>query len=379
MKFWQTVKSFVLQYKVLLALYLLITLFTYFQLTSFGHNNNFIIYRESVFHFLSGLPLYIEYPEKYFDLFYDNPVFPVLFMPFAMLPVNGGILAWILFTSLCCFLIFRYMPLGDRKNQLFMLFIMFDLMNNLGHTQTNPFLLAFMIMSWSLIEKGKPFWSAMFMALSFLIKGYGGIVGLLCFYTKDWYKMILYGLFWMLAINSLILLFVTPAQAIQYYQDWLQIISSDKIKESYSVYGWVTNFKLNIPEFYILSTALAALGGFLILHFFAGKNRTHLISFLLIWVIVFNRASEPATYIMAIGGVTLWHLSRPKNTVSDILFWVTILVSTIIPKDLIGWLDKLRYDYYIKTLLCLLVMADIYIYTAKQALLNFNNNKPATV
>ena len=76
MKFWQTVKSFVLQYKVLLALYVLITLFTYFQLTSFGHNNNFIIYRESVFHFLKGLPLYIEYPEQYFDLFLLQSCFP---------------------------------------------------------------------------------------------------------------------------------------------------------------------------------------------------------------------------------------------------------------------------------------------------------------
>lgn len=379
MKFWQTVKSFVLQYKVLLALYVLVTLFTYFQITTLGHNNNFVIYRESVFHFLKGLPLYIEYPEKYFDLFYYNPVFPVFFMPFAMLPINGGILAWILFTAIICFFIFRYMPLGDKRNQLFIFFIMFDLMNNLGHTQTNPFLLAFMLMSWALIEKKKPFWSAMFMALSFLIKGYGGIVGLLCFYSKDWFKMILYGLFWMLAINSLMLLFITPAQAIQYYQDWLQIISSDKIKESYSVYGWVNNFKLNISETYILVIALATMLGFLLLHFFAGKNRTHLTAFLLIWVIVFNRASEPATYIIASGGVILWHLSRPKNTASTILFWVTILVSAIIPTGILGWLDTLRYDYYIKTLLCLLVIADIYIYTAKQAMLNHKNNKPATL
>lgn len=379
MKFWQTVKTFVLQYKVLLALYVLVTVVTYFQITTLGHNNNFVIFRESVFHFLKGLPLYIEYPDKYFDLFYYNPIFPVFFMPFAMLPINIGILAWILFTAISCFFIFKYLPLGDKKSQLFMFFILFDLMNNLGHTQTNPFLLAFMLMSWALIEKKKPLWSAMFMALSFLIKGYGGIVGLLCFYNKDWFKMILYGLFWMLAINSLMLLFVTPAQAIQYYQDWLQIISSDKIKESYSVYGWVTNFKLNIPETYILATAVATLLGFLVLHFFGGKNRTHLTAFLLIWVIVFNRASEPATYIIAIGGVVLWHLSRPKNSVSLVLFWVTILVSSIIPLGMIGWLDKLRYDYYIKTLLCLLVMADIYIYTAQRALLNFNNNKPATV
>ena len=36
-------------------------------------------------------------------------------------------------------------------------------------------------------------------------------------------------------------------------------------------------------------------------------------------------------------------------------------------------------DVYKRQLLCLLVMADIYIYTAQQARLNFNNNKPATV
>lgn len=376
MKFLQTVKSFVLQYKILLVLYILATLFVYYQLLIFGHNNNYIIYRQSVFHFLQSQPLYVEYPTEYYDLFYYNPVFSVFFMPFALLPIKVGMLVWVLFTALCCFFIFRCMPLKDKQNQLFMVFILFDLVNNLGHTQTNPFLLAFILMSWVLIEKDKPFLSALFMALSFLIKGYGGIIGLLCFYYKGWYKMIGYGLFWMIVLNATTLLFITPEQIITYYQEWLHIISGDTIKESYSVYGWVKNLQLNLPESYILITALTALLAYIPLHFWAGKNKAHLVAFLLIWVIVFNRASEPATYIMAIGGVALWYLVRPKNTAFTILFWVTLLVSSIIPKDIIAFLDKLRYDYYIKALLCLLVLADIYIFTAKQAILNFRNKKP---
>lgn len=376
MKFLQTVKSFVLQYKILLVLYILATLFVYYQLLIFGHNNNYIIYRQSVFHFLQSQPLYVEYPTEYYDLFYYNPVFSVFFMPFALLPIKVGMLVWVLFTALCCFFIFRCMPLKDKQNQLFMVFILFDLVNNLGHTQTNPFLLAFILMSWVLIEKDKPFLSALFMALSFLIKGYGGIIGLLCFYYKGWYKMIGYGLFWMIVLNATMLLFITPEQIIIYYQEWLNIISGDTIKESYSVYGWVKKLQLNLPESYILITALIALVAYIPLHFWAGKNKAHLVAFLLIWVIVFNRASEPATYIMAIGGVALWYLVRPKNTAFTILFWVTLLVSSIIPKDIIAFLDKLRYDYYIKALLCLLVLADIYIFTAKQAILNFRNKKP---
>ncbi|OSZ78712.1 hypothetical protein CAP35_10820 [Chitinophagaceae bacterium IBVUCB1] len=374
-----TVKKNVLQYKVLLMLYVLAALFVYIQLLAFGHNNNFIIYRQSVFHFLDSLPLYAEYPSEYYDLFYYNPVFPLFFMPFGLLPIGIGMLVWVIFTALTCFIIFRYLPLKDEENYIFILLILFDIVNNLGHTQTNPFVLAFMLAAWSSLQNGKPFLSSLFMVLSFLIKGYGGIIGLLCFYNKTWYKMIAYGLFWMLILNAALLLFITPAQIITYYQDWLQIISGDKIKESYSVYGLATVVGWTIAERYILIIAILCFLFYLVIHFFAGKNMSQLVAFLLIWVIIFNRASEPATYIIAIGGVLLWYISRPKSKWSSLLFWVTILGSSIIPKDIIPLLDKLRYEYFIKTLLCMLVLGDIYFFTARRALVNLKNNKPITV
>lgn len=366
-----------MQYKVLLALYILVTLFSFWQLVESDHINNFYIFRASSYHLLKGLPLYIEYPAEYFDLFYYNPVFPILFMPFALLPLKLGILAWISVTAVGCYIIFRKLPMLDEDKKVFIFLIMFDVMNNLTHTQTNPLLLAFMLMSWAMLAKHKSFWAALFMTLSFLIKGYGGIVGLLVFYYKDWYKVILYGIFWMIAINCLLLFFMPLDAAIVYYKDWLAIISSDTIKESYSVYGLVKNMHWNISETYILLTAFATLTAYVIMQYMSGaKTMRHLVAFLLVWVTVFNRASEPATYIIAMAGAILWYLSRPRNTVSSIIFWLTITISTLIPTDIWPYFDKIKYEYYLKSIFCLLILTDMFAYTTNQLVLKFKS-RPA--
>jgi hypothetical protein len=378
MQFFNRVKTYVLQYKVLLVLYVIVTLFSYWQLIESDHLNNFYIFRASSYHLLKGLPLYIEYPAEYFDLFYYNPVFPVLFMPFALLPLKAGILLWISVTAIGCYVMFRQLPMLDSDRKVFIFLIMFDVMNNLTHTQTNPLLFAFMLLSWTMLAKRKPFWAALFMTLSFLIKGYGGIIGLLCFYYKSWYKVILYGIFWMLAINSLLLLFMPLDAAIQYYKDWLAIISSDTIKESYSVYGLVKNLHWNISETYILLTAFITLAAYVVMQYVSGaRTMKHLVAFLLVWVTVFNRASEPATYIIAMGGAILWYLSRPKNTLSTIIFWLTITISTLIPTDIWPYFDKIKYDYYLKSIFCLLILTDMFAYTSNQLAIKLNSRKAA--
>ncbi len=363
------VKEFVLQYRVLLVLYILVTLFSYWQLIESNHYNNFKIFRESSYHLLQHKPLYIEYPAEYFDLFYYNPVFTVLFMPFALLPIKLGMLAWITVAALGCFYIFKNLPMDARRNMIFIFLIMFDVMNNLTHTQTNPLLLAFMLMSWAMLEKRKPFLAALFMTLSFLIKGYGGIVGLLCFYYKSWYKVILYGIFWMIVLNALLLFFVPFNEVVVYYKDWLEIISGDTIKESYSVYGLITNLHLNIPETYILLFALVVLVAYVAMQYMSGvKTMVHMVAFLLVWVTVFNRASEPATYIIAVAGMILWYVSRPPNKLSSAIFWVAITISTLIPTDIIPAFDKMKYEYYLKSICCLFIIADMFAYTTSMVM-----------
>ncbi|WP_118952134.1 glycosyltransferase family 87 protein [Taibaiella helva] len=358
-------KSLLLNSRTIAFLYLAITVVSCVQLILIDQNNNFYIFRSSSYHLLKGMPLYVAYPKEYFDFFYYNPVFPVLFMPFALLPLYVGLVVWLCTISVCCYFIFKKIPLPENKVKAFLLLLLFDLHNNLDHTQTNPFVLSFMLLVWILMEKEKLFWASMFIVLCFLIKGYGGIICLLCLYYRNWYKMIFYGIFWMIAFHLLLLLFVSPHTAIQYYSDWLQVISGDGIKESYSIYGVLKNLDEVLPEQFILVSALLILAVFMVMQFFKRqKEKSHIVAFLLIWVIVFNRASESATYIIAIAGCAIWYLSRPPNKISSILFWTTMLVATLIPTDISRAFDDFRYHYYLKCVLSLFIMADILIYTA---------------
>jgi hypothetical protein len=379
MKHLTRLKSLLFDNKSILFLYLAITLVAVLQL-SVDRNNNFRIFRSSTLHLLQGLPLYIEYPKEYYDFFYYNPVFPILFMPFALMPLFPSLVLWLLATALCCYFVFKKLPLTDHKVKAFMLLLLFDLHNNLDHQQTNPFVLSFMLLVWILMEKEKLFWASMFIVLSFLIKGYGGIICLLCLYYKNWYKMIFYGLFWLLAFHSLMLLFMSPDMAIQYYKEWWTVISGNGIMESYSVYGVLKNLHEILPEGFILLSALTILGIFLTLQFFnKERNKSHIVAFLLIWVIVFNRASESATYIIAMAGCSIWYLSRPKNKISTVLFWTTILVSTLIPTDISKAFDQFRYQYFLKCVLSLLILSDIMIYTVVHTARNRKYLKPALI
>jgi hypothetical protein len=182
----------------------------------------------------------------------------------------------------------------------------------------------------------------------------------------------------MIAINSLLLLFMPMDAAIQYYKDWLAIISSDTIKESYSVYGLIKNMHWNISETYILFAAFVTLVAYVVMQYVSGaKTMKHLVAFLLVWVTVFNRASEPATYIIAMGGAILWYLCRPKNKVSTVIFWLTITISTLIPTDIWPYFDKIKYDYYLKSIFCLLILTDMFAYTSNQLAIKLNGRKTA--
>lgn len=348
-----------------LFLYLILALISYIQLLVTGKYNNFSIFRHSSYHLLEGLPLYTGYPQEYFDLFYYNPVFPVLFMPFALLPIHVSLALWPFTTAICCYAIFRKIPLAGNKVNVFLLLILADLSNNLNHTQTNPFVLAFMLMVWILMEKEKQFWASMFIVLCFLIKGYGAIICLICLYYRNWYKMIFYGLFWMVAFNALLLLFVPLQTVIQYYSDWLQIISSDVIRENLSVYGILKNLHITLAEKYVQAAALVLLAVFMTLQLFNKERQSsHIVAFLLIWVVVFNRAAESPTYLIAIAGCILWYLSRPRTPVSSILFWTAILGSSIIPVEgIFRIFHELRHEYQLKSILSLLVMSDMFVYT----------------
>ena len=61
-------------------------------MTRFGHGreNNFLIFKQSFWHVVDQLPLYIHYPKEYFDLFLYGPTFSMVIAPFAVPPTWLG-------------------------------------------------------------------------------------------------------------------------------------------------------------------------------------------------------------------------------------------------------------------------------------------------
>ena len=201
-------------------------------------------------------------------------------------------LLWLLFTAIFCFLVFKKLPFDDQKINFFIFFIFFNLLNNFGHTQTNPVMLALMLLFWELQGKGKNVLQGLVLTLCFLIKVYGAIIGLLLLFEKDRYKTILYAALWFLIINCGLLFFVSPPVLFTYYQDWLTLISGTGIKESVSVYGILKNLSLEgLNEMFILFFAFTLLVVFLICEYVLDKkNKPLVVAFLLIWVTEIGRA-----------------------------------------------------------------------------------------
>ena len=79
------------------------------------HVNNFVIFKSSFGHFVHHLPLYLEYPKEYFDLYLYGPVFAILMAPFAVLPLGVSVVLWNVLNAVLLFWALMELPMGISK------------------------------------------------------------------------------------------------------------------------------------------------------------------------------------------------------------------------------------------------------------------------
>lgn len=70
-----------------------------------GQFNNYLIFDGVFWHTLKQLPLYVAYPEEYFDTNHYGPFFSLIIAPFAILPKWVGCSFWIMANTLSLSLI----------------------------------------------------------------------------------------------------------------------------------------------------------------------------------------------------------------------------------------------------------------------------------
>ena len=210
--------SFILEEPGLL-LWLLITLFCASQSYLTFRYNNYLIFENTFTNLTHQQSLYADYPLIHSDTNHYGPIFGVFIMPFALLPNGVGLFLWDLFNCLLFYFFIKSIPLKNRK-PLFYIAIP-CLISSMLSEQFNPTAAAFIILSYTLLNKNKGFWSALFIILGTFIKLYG-IVGLgFFFFSKNKKHFITYLIFWAMVFLALPMLFSSPSYILNSYWEWV--------------------------------------------------------------------------------------------------------------------------------------------------------------
>lgn len=350
--------------RFILGLYALIGLIVGIQKYLLGPDryNNFTIFQHSVYHFFDHLNPYPEYPKEYSDVFLYNPSFVILFIPFAYLPTFLGMALWPMFTAVVFFLGVDTLPFPQKSKLLLFYLIIPELVTSVSNLQTNPLIAAFVVLAFTLLEKGEYAKAAVFPPLGFFIKGYGAVAGVFFLLKNPKIETFAWLALFFVALGALPLLFYSWTEFITLYQQWFVSLSDDySINTGLSLMGVVRSLiypEASIPLMQGLGVAcLLVTLGLIVYRKNYEEVKFQFLAYVMIWVIIFNQAAESATYIIAATGVFVWYISSEKTRLNLGLFVFFMLLTVLSMSDVMPRYVRVNYvqPYNLKALPCILI------------------------
>lgn len=338
-------------------------------LTKMNSYNNFMIFRGVFWHTWNGTPLYIEYPEEYFDTNHYGPFFSLIIAPFALLPEWVGLLCWLVVMSFCLYWAARKLPLPHKKQIFIYWFCAHELLTALFMSQFNIIIAAIIIATFYCVEKEKDIWATLFIVIGTFVKLYG-IVGLaFFFFSKHKIKFILSFIGWSVVCFVAPMLISSPEYILSQYQGWYESLVE---KNGLNTFSWGQNVsflgmvrKMSGCETYsdlwliVPGLILFALPYLRIRQYKHLAFRYTLLASVLLFVVLFSTGSESSTYIIAFMGVAIWYVAAPwQRSKWDIALMVfAFILTSMSPSDLFpSYLRKtFVHPYALKALPCMLI------------------------
>lgn len=339
-------KPFWRDYRVLLALWLILALAAGLAKMDGGRHNNFLIFRYVYDHVVGFLPLYVEYPAEYFDHNHYGPAFSLIIAPFSLMPEWLGLLAWLVALAGLLYVAVRWLPLRKGQHVFIYWFCAHELLTALFMQQFNIATVALIVLTWVCVEKERDFWAAFFIMVGFFVKLYG-IVGLaFFFFSRHRGKLLLGCVLWALVLYAGPMLLSSPAYINGQYAAWgerLQVKNAENLfalAQNVSLLGLVRKISGNpaYPDWWLI------LGG-LVLFALPYRRTTQYryrdfrlmwLASVLMFVVLFSTGSESSTYIIPFVGICLWYLCVPweRSRWDVALMAFAFLLSSMSPSDL---------------------------------------------
>lgn len=310
-------------------------------------HNNYTIFRSSFYHFSRHQSLYSAYPAEHHDVFLYGPVFSILFAPFALLPSFIGMLLWLCFSVAGCLWAVSQLPMSEKKKAAILWIAFLDLYTALCMQQFNILIGACILLNFAFVEKKKEWAATLFIVLGTLTKLYG-IVGLAFFpFVKRKGRYLAWLFAWFGLIGFLPMLFGGGSYAIEQYMNWFASLGTKNGENLFSLYQNVSLLGMvrKMTGIAGYSDLLLLVPGLILFalpflrfsQYKAPLFRMSILASTLLFTVLFSTGSESSTYIVALLGVGIWFIHRPKGKPDrlDITLLVgTLFLSSLSPTDL---------------------------------------------
>jgi hypothetical protein len=322
--------------------------------------SDFHIYREAWPHLRAGWDLYARYPGE--GLFLYSPTFAMAMAPFAALPYGAAAMVWSLLNTAVFAAGLAALPgLAPRARVLALLFCTVELTTAVQNGQSNALIAGLILLAYGALERGRPAPAPLFLALAILIKPFAAAACLLGAFYPARGRLLLAAAGWLLALAALPLVLLSPQALLGQYLSWAQqLVRDNQWSYGLSLFGWL-NAWFGVAggrELLRLAGALWLAAALVRRDRWADPSfRLGFLGSLLLWMVIFNHKADSATYVIAVTGVALWYLSRPRSWAGDALLAVVLIFTQLSPTDLFpqGIKDLLVRSWQLKALPCILV------------------------
>ena len=324
--------------------------------------NNYLIFKYSFSHLVTGLNLYELYPDDHGDYFKYSPTFAFFMGLLFYLPNWLGLLFWNFLNVLCLYFGIRLLPKLDAKTKVFiLLFVLFELIGNLQNEQSNALMTGFIVLTFVSFERKNILLAALFVALGIYLKVFGVVAAALFLLYPQKLKFLFSLSGWIVVLGLLPLVVISPSQLIDQYMGWWNILMVDhKARYGFSVLGILHKwFGLDPSKMMVLVVGVLLFClGYIRKDFYKQYPfKLLFLSSILIWVILFNHTAESSGYILAMTGSAIWYFSQEKTKLNTILIISAFVIVSLFSTDLMpaGIRNEYIYPYYIRTLPMLVI------------------------
>lgn len=298
-------------------------------------NNVFLTFRASWYNLAEGRDLY-QLNASHYDYYKYSPTFALLFAPFALLPLTGGLLLWTAANAAAL-----YYALGRVFTGELLLaargIVFVDMVGSMQNAQSNVLSAALMILVFVELERRRELTAAIAVTLGTLIKIFPVTAAAFAIFRP--YRVprfALWGIVCGAAGIAAPLLIVSPGELADLYRSWGALSKEDAMTRGYSVMEHLEMlFHLDLPNAPIQLVGAAIMLAPLRRYWMWGNDRFRLLflASVLMYGVLFNHKAESPTFIIATAGVAIWLLTVDRSPLNWAAFALFVVGTTLSSSD----------------------------------------------